>query len=111
MQPVSKPARDLLQPRRARFIDAELEATYRHNRLGDHLQQLRVFMLIGVVATVYFIPSDILFFGWGERAKWLLLVRDAYILISVACLIYSFRLTAEHLATVAILWFIVTMLS
>ena len=104
-------ARDLLQPRRAQFKDPELEGAYRQSRLGDHLQQLRIFVIIGVVATVYFIPSDILFFGWGERAKWLLSVRASFILISIACLIYSFRLPADRLTTVAILWFLAAILS
>lgn len=55
--------RDVLRPRRSEFRDPELERDYQHSRLGGHLQQLRIIMIFGVVATVYFIPSDILFYG------------------------------------------------
>lgn len=102
---------DLLQPWRAEFKDPELEGAYGKSRLGDHLQQLRILMFIGVVATVYFIPSDILFYGWGEKAKWLLVVRASYILIGIAFLIYSFRMSSDRLSLVAIIWFAASILS
>jgi len=68
-------------------------------------------MVIGLVGTVYFIPSDILFYGWGERSEWLLLVRASYILIVMALLIYSFRMPGDRLSTVSILWFSATLIS
>lgn len=111
LYPGNFPETEPLQPRRDEFKDPDLEDNYRQSRFNDHLYQLRILIIIAVVCTAYFVPSDFLFYGWGERTKWLLLVRSSYIAICIAFLIYSFRLPADRLSRVAIFWLSISVLS